>query len=92
MARPRKYRTDAERDAARREMMIGYRRASRARKRAAEGKIFDPDVPPPVEVIMERDHRNALYKPPEGPPAPYAANYYGKAWRQQRLFATGSYQ
>ena len=54
------------------------------------------DLPPPPEVLAERDYRRDLINSMgvidptcSTPPVEYAANYYVRAWRIQRSMASG---
>ncbi len=88
--RPSKYATLDEYLAVRRER-DRIRRAGRKRELATI-EIETPETPPPIEVVLERRHRDELRKQHrayELPPPSYAANYYVKAWRIQRRIARG---
>ncbi len=87
--RPRKYTTQEEVRAARREQ--DRQRHIEERKHRII-RIEPDEPPPPIEVVLERRHREELrklHRAFEVPPPSYSANYYVKAWRTQRRIARG---
>lgn len=86
--RPPKYKTETERQQARRTSARERKRRAVEERRFHEGLDL-PDRPPPPEVYAERDYRMALVTAPTMPPQKYAGHYYETAWWVQRMFARG---
>lgn len=103
---PLKYLTEEARIEGQRALRRASRARWRVRDRGAERAAFDghgsriefheqaPDPRPPVELLMERDHRIAVMSTMAigrslcgDPPPGYWPEYYVTAWRNQRAFA-----